>query len=364
MDVYYYVIAITFLLCYLIKVPKNDVKAYQRKVFWVFVPILIFGALRVDFGPDYPEYESWFYEWHGHLTEFDRDHHSEIGYQWLNMVMPTWRSLLILVSTAVVAAFIMMYSKYVAPDMLLLAMVFTMFYPDQTFFLSFISMRNGLAIAGTYLCLPLIIKRKYWLLIPIAYGLSLLHTSAIFFLPMAMIAGRNVPLTKREIYIWIGAFVFFSLASQSTLFSIVENFMIGDQFESYRTHYLEGDTHSSLLNSLSNAVLAYFIISWAYRNRHVLTEAQNTILRLSILYLMSPFFGSLGRTRMIYYYIPFYIITITYLMRDKWPVKWQKHFFIGLAIAVMLYATFIVWMNTATFYRVAHYHSVLEELFY
>ena len=66
---------------------------------------------------------------------------------------------------------------------------------------------------------------------------------------------------------------------------------------------------------------------------------------------------------MIYYYIPFYIITITYLMRDKRPVKWQKQVFIGLAIAVMLYATFIVLMNTATFFRIAHYHSVLEELF-
>jgi len=324
----------------------------------VFVPILIFGALRVDFGPDYPEYESWFYEWHGHLTEFDREHHSEIGYQWLNMVMPTWRSLLMLVSTSVVAAFIMMYSKYVAPEMLMLAMVFTMFYPNQTFFLSFISMRNGLAIAGTYMCLPLIIKRKYWLLIPIAYGLSLLHTSAIFFLPMAMIAGRNEALTKKEILVWGGVLIAVTFMSTSRLMSIVESVMIGDQFESYRTHYFEGDNHSSLLQCTANVILMYFIVSWAYRNRINLTEAQNTIWRLSLLYLMCPFLGNLGRTRMMYYYIPFYIITITFLMKDKWPVKWQKQFFIGLAIAVMLYATFIVWMNTATFYRVAHYHSI------
>ena len=363
MDVYYFVIAITLLLCYLIKVPKNDVKAYQRKVFWVFVPILIFGALRVDFGPDYPQYEMWYYEWHGNVTEVDSSEHAEIGYQWLNLVVPSWRLLLIIVSTSVVAAFIMMYSKYVAPEMLMLAMVFTMFYPNQTFFLSFISMRNGLAIAGTYLCLPLIVKRKYWLIIPIAYGLSLFHTSAIFFLPMAMIAGRNVPLTKKEIFIWVGAFIFLSIASQSTLFSIVERFMIGDQFESYRTHYLEGDTHSSLLNGFSNAILIYFIISWAYRNRHVLTEAQNTIWRLSLLYLMCPFLGSLGRTRLIYYYIPFYIITITFLMKDKWPVKWQKQVFIVLAVLIMLYSTFVVYMHTATFFRVAHYHSILGEWF-
>ena len=362
MDVYYFIIAITFFLCYYIKVPKNDIKAYQWKVFWVFVPILIYGALRVDFGVDYGQYEMWYYEWHGYVTEVDPEEHAEIGYQWLNLVVPSWRLLLIIVSTAVVGAFMMMYSKYVAAEMLMLAMFFTMLYPDQSFFLSFVSMRNGLAIAGTYLCLPLIVKRRYWLLIPIAYGLSLLHTSAIFFLPIAMIVGRNVPLTKKEIYIWICVLTFISVASQSTLFSIIEKLMIGDQFESYRIHYLEGDSHSAWLNAFSNAILAYFIISWAYRNRHVLTEAQNTIWRLSILYLMSPFLGPLGRTRMIYYYIPFYIITITFLMNDKWPVKWQKQVFIGLAVVVMLYATFIVWLRNPHFVF-AQYHSIIGEWF-
>lgn len=360
MDVYIFVVLITFYLCHHIRVPNNDIKAYQKKVFWVFVPILIFGALRVDFGTDYRQYEMWYYEWHKYLKSVDYDEHAEVGYQWLNMIVPSWRLLLIIVSSAVVGAFIMMYSKYVAPKMLMLAVMFTMLYPDQTFFLSFVSMRNGLAIAGTYMCLPLIIKRNYRLLIPITFGLSLFHTSALVFLPMAIIAGLNRAVTKKEIYAWIIAFSSLAIMSTTSLFSLFESLTSLERFERYA--HLEGDDHTPILNCTVNAILAYFIVSWAYRNRKILTKAQNTIWRLSLLYLLTPFLGSLGRTRMTYYYIPFYIITITFLMNDKWPAKWQKQLFIGLAVAVMLYATFVVWMFNPHFVF-AHYHSVLGELF-
>lgn len=360
MDVYYFVIFITFLLCYFIKVPAFDTKAYRNKVIWVFVPILIYGALRVDFGADYSIYEIWYYEWHGTGFKIDSSEHAEIGYQWLNMVVPSWRLLLIVVSTSVVGAFMMMYSKYVAPKMLMLAMFFTMLYPDQTFFLSFVSMRNGLAIAGTYMCLPLIIKRKYVLLIPIVYGLSLFHTSALFFLPLAIIAGRNGAITKKEIYVWIIVFFAFAIMSTTSLFSLFERFTSIDQFERYA--HIKGDSHNSLLNCTANAIVAYFIVSWAYRNKNVLTKDQNTIWRLSMLYLLTPFLGTLGRTRMMYYYIPFYIITITFLMNDKWPAKWQKLLFIGLTVAIMLYSTFVVWIHNSHFVF-AHYHSVLGEFF-
>lgn len=359
MDVYLFVIFITFLLCYFIKVPANDAKAYQKKVIWVFVPILIYGALRVDFGIDYPRYEEWYYEWHGAGFQIDTELHAEVGYQWLNMIVPSWRLLLIIVSTSVVGAFVMMYSRYVKPEMLLLAMFFTMLYPNESFFTSFVTMRNGLAIAGVYLCLPLIIKRRFWLLIPIAYGLSLFHTSAIIFLPMAIIAGRNKALTKQEIFVWVGVLLTVITLSTSGLASILESVMIGDQFESYRTHYLEGDNHSSLLQCTANGILMFFIVSWAYRNRNKLSEAQNSIWRLSLLYLISPFLGSLGRTRMIYYFIPFYIITITYLMQDKSAKKAQKYIFIGWALAVMFYATFVVWMHNPRF-PYGHYHSIFE----
>lgn len=357
MDVYYFVIFITFLLCYFIKVPANDEKAYRNKVIWVFVPILIFGALRVDFGVDYGQYEMWYYEWHGTGFQIDKDEHAEIGYQWLNIVIPSWRLLVILVSTSVVVAFMMMYSKYVAPQMLMLAMVFTMLYPDQSFFISFVTMRNGLAIAGVYLCLPLIIQRRYWLLIPLSYLLSLFHTSALFFLPMAMIAGSNKPLTKKEMFVWVGVVISVAVMSTTQLISFLEPLMIGDQFDNYKQYYLGGDTHGSLLQGTANALLIYFIISWAYRNRNSLTQAQNTIWRLSLLYLMSPFLGSLGRTRMTYYYIPFYIMTITYLMNTRWPNKTQKYLFIGLAVLVMLYSTFIVFLNNPHFVF-AHYQSI------
>lgn len=357
MDVYYFVIALTFLLCHSIIVPQGDQIAYRKKVIWVFMPIMIYGALRVDFGTDYSQYEMWYYEWHGTEHILDSDLHAEVFYQWLNIVMPTWRSLLILVSTAVVGAFMMMFYKYVDPKYLMLAVFFTMLYPDQCFFLQFVSMRCGLAIAGTWLCLPLIIKRKYWIVLPITFVLMNIHTSAVFFLTAALFAGRNTPVTKKEIYIWIGVFIALTFMSTSSLVSYIEPLLIGDQFESYKKNYLEGDDHSSLLNGTANAILAYFIVSWAYRRKDVLTKAQNSIWRISLLFLMCPFLGSLGRTRMTYYYIPFYIMTITFLMKDEWPNNNQKTIFITLAVSMMLYATFVVWLRNPHFVF-AHYHSI------
>lgn len=267
--------------------------------------------------------------------------------------------LLILVSTSVVAGFVLLYSKYVEPRMLMLAMFFTMLYPNQTFFLQFVSMRNGLAIAGAYLCLPLIINKKYLWVLAIAYVLSLVHTSALIFIPLAMVAGQSFQLSKKEIYIWGGVIIALIVFSTSSLVNIIDPLFAGDQFESYKENYLKGDDHSSIINGAANAILMYFIISWAYRNRNVLTKVQNVVFRLSLLYLMCPFLGSLGRTRMTYYFIPFYIITITYLMKDEWPVKWQKQLFITIAVLMMLYSTFIVWMNNP-YFKYHHYESIFS----
>lgn len=359
MDVYYFVIFITFLLCYFIKVPANDAKAYRNKVIWVFVPILLYGAFRVDFGIDYSNYEEFYYDWHRAGYQIDEEHHVEVGYQWLNILVPSWRLLLIIVSTSVVGAFMMLYSKYVKPEMLLLAIFFTMFYPNQSFFMSFVTMRNGLTIAGVAWCLPLIIKRKYWLLIPISFGLSLIHTSALIFLPMAMIVGSNKALTKLEICIWVSVIALLTVIPTSDLMSVVGFFLIGDVFESYRDLYLEGDAHNSFLQCTANGILMCFVVSWAYRNKNKLTDSQNTIWRLSMLYLMSPFLGSVGRIRMMYYFILFYFITITYLVNDKSLEKVQKYIFIGLAITVMFYATYVVWMHNPYFVY-EHYHSIFE----
>lgn len=362
MDVYYFVILVTLFLCYIIKIPDGDEKAYLRKVICVFTPIMLFGALRKDFGIDYHNYEEWYYEWQESGYIVDEDLHAEIGYQWLSKIMPSWRLLLIFVSTSVVGAYIMSYYKYVEPNYLILAMVFTMFYPDQSFFLSFVSMRNGLTIAGTLFCLPLIIERKYWIVLLITLGLMQFHTSVFLFLPLAFVVGRNVALTKKEVYIWIGVFLFLSVVSTSELLSFIEPFIVGDRFESYKTNYLINNEHASFLNGIANFIIFCFIISWAYRNRETLTKSQNTIWRISLLYILCPFLGSIGRTRMIYYYIPFYIITITYIMNDQWRVNWHKVFFFILILAVMCYATFVVWMNNPYFVY-EHYHSIIGDLF-
>ena len=77
-----------------------------------------------------------------------------------------------------------------------------------------------------------------------------------------------------------------------------------------------------------------------------------------MLYLICPFLGVLGRTRMIFFYLPFYIITITYLAKDKWPDRSQKNAFFSLAIAVMFYS-FWIFVSDKHFIF-SHYESIFS----
>ena len=360
MDVYYFVIAITFLLCYIIKVPAHDEKAYLKKVIWVFMPIMIYGALRVDFGIDYANYEAEFNLLNGHPENIDVDYiHSELGYQWLEVIIPSWRLLVVLVSSLVVLGYVYLYYRYVQPEFFFFVVIFTFLYPDQSFFLNFVAMRNGLAISGFFFIIPLIIERKYLYAILIAIALSFIHTSAIIFIVMAILIGQNIKVTRIEQIIWANIIIVLAIMPTSELIERVLPFMKADAFESYRERYLIDSGHSSWLYGSVCCFFIYWILSWAMRNREVLSSAQNVIWRLGLLYLMCPFLGPIGRTRMNYYFFPFYIISLSYLFLDKWPNRIEKMLFICLAVAVMFYATFVVWMNNPLF-PYSHYNSIFH----
>ncbi|UKK47493.1 EpsG family protein [Prevotella sp. E9-3] len=361
MDVYIFVVIFTFIFCSQIKVQNGDRKAYLEKIIWCFLPIFIYGALRENFGIDYPEYKYNYELLHGNAQFIDEDDHAEIGFQWLNVMIPSWRLLVMLVSTMVISGFALLYYKYVEPRMLMLALFFTMFDPGRCFFLSFVAMRNGLVIAGFLLCTPLIVKRRYHILLPIVFLLSLLHTSALIFIPLAILAGQNFSITKKEIWLWLGASVVFSLMSVTSIINLALPLMSGELFESYRIHYMNADNHSSLLVCTANAISMFVILKWAYKQRCILTPAQNVIWRLAMLFLISPFLGVLGRTRMVYFYIPFYIITLTYLIQDGWTSKSFKNNFLFLVSAVMLYYTVFVWMGSK-YFVFWHYQSIFSDL--
>lgn len=362
MDVYYFVIAITFLICYFYKIDINCPRDYRRKIFWVFVPIFIYGALRVDFGIDYPNYESEFYYLNGHPENIDTQTiHSELGYQWLEVIMPNWRSLVILVSSLVALAYAFLYYKYVDSNMLFFVIFVTFLYPDQSFFLNFVAMRNGMVIALFCLSIPLLIRKKYLYVFAIAIGLFFIHKSAILFIPLAILAGQNFDISKEEIIVWTITILIFAAMSNSDIIENVSLVLRSEEFESYRDTYLRDSGHASWLYGLANAPLIFWTFKWAWRNRKDLLPSQNVIWRLAMLYMMCPYLGAIGRTRMNYYFFPFYVITLSYIAKDQWPSKLQKTAFICLAISIMIYQTFVLWMNNARF-PYSHYHSILQGI--
>ena len=161
--------------------------------------------------------------------------------------------------------------------------------------------------------------------------------------------------------VWYGTAIVFSLMSATDIVNIGLQLASGDIFESYRNHYIKVDNHSSLLVCSANIASIFLILKWAYKRRLNLTPAQNVIWRLALLFLMSPFLGILGRSRMTYFYYPFYIITITYLIQDKWISKSVRNAFLLFSSAVMFYYTIVVWMGSR-YFVFYHYQSIFSDL--
>ena len=100
MNIYLIVVVATLLIQF---IPAKTERAQIWKIVLTFLPLFLFGALRVDFGYDYDSYEDAYYSYKSYGT--DQFGHSEIGYQWLNTLCPSFRFLIVIQSLLVCIAY-------------------------------------------------------------------------------------------------------------------------------------------------------------------------------------------------------------------------------------------------------------------
>ena len=58
--------------------------------------IFVFMGYRVDFTPDYFNYENFFDKFHG--ASIDTEIRTEVGFQLINLILPSYRSVIIVIS--------------------------------------------------------------------------------------------------------------------------------------------------------------------------------------------------------------------------------------------------------------------------
>lgn len=351
----YLIVFVLTLLCQFI--PAKDEKGYKIRLLFTFLPLFIYGAIRVNYGLDYETYEKIFYESHLWANYTDASEHAETGFLLLNRIVPTWRLFLIVTSALVCFAYGVIFYYCVPSKMTWLAIILLFLAGDKCIFFMFSGIRNAIAISMMMLAFPLIKNRKIVLYFLVAILAMQFHTSAIVFLPIAYFVGMNKQMTKREAVIWIVTMIILQFISLNVL-SKQTSLFVDNYFDRYST-YAEnaeqlGDTRTPLIR-FAVAVFVCVIVWFMRTNKLDITE--NSICRLALLYSMTSLLGAL-KMRSAQYFGLFFVIG-TVVMYSKWKPGIEKQAYLTFVLLYLGYAFFNVFMQGQYFsYQV--YESIFD----
>lgn len=353
MLIYWEVFLITFIIQY---IPTTKIN-YRHKIILSFVPLFLFGALKVG-GNDYYVYEDGYYEIKNLIDLSQANEHFEIGYVYLNKIMPSWRSLISLTSLCMCMAYGRLFYKFVPPNQTKLAFLLLFLSGNYTIYFVLSTIRNGLAVSLLILSFTYIVERKWFPTLILAIIATSIHTSAMAAFPIAYFVARNGRMSRMEFYIWLIVAVLLIFMSSLGILEFIEP---------YINRYM--DRYDSVIRELNNvsATKSYLTIiggvgmAWGlfyYILNSDLSKMENSLFRLSLLFPYSYFLGILN-TRVTQYYIFFYIIAISIIaLKSKKQI--ESKFLILLSIFFIGYA-FILWTQ-GTWFAHMEYHSILEDL--
>lgn len=358
MKAYYLVFVLTLLLSVVLKA-RTD-KQWRWKLFLTFLPLFVFGAIRVDFGNDYSSYEAIYESVHSMgIFRFDTDAHAEIGYQLLNRIMPSFRLLLVL-SAFLLSLSVSVFCYHNVPNKYLWLFVLLMFLnPEKNVYGTLVAMRSGLCVSAFLLCFVFIQKRK---LIPFALltvALSFIHTSAAIFLPLAYIVGYNKPFTKKEIWVWVTVVATMLILSQSQLFDII-NLMIGnDVLERYEDVLAASTLHRGLLAVVSNVIFVVMLLCYLTTRGNDLKPGETSVMRVGILYALFFLMGSLAM-RASYFYNLVFLAAVVRVYSDSKADSALRYGLVALVLLSSYYSMYHIWMG-ADWWNHGTYHCLLGD---
>lgn len=301
MDIYF-ILSIFIVLINLLPV-KNKRQYSVRLLFSLFI-LFIYGAFRVDYGLDYPAYENYF---NGvKLYGIEADERLEVGYYFLNKILPSYRSLLIIQTLLLCSAYFYLFKWYIPSKWAWLGFLLLFLNGQFTIFFMLTAIRNGIAISIFILSTYFIYQRKiipYLLLIFIAFWF---HKSIIIYAPIAYIIANPKNFTKKSIQKWIIILIITALTLSTILVDYAIIFVIR-----YFTHYSRTlETALALRNNAGLLATLYSITTSTLlllimKNKH-LSVKETMLVKLSLLFFMANLLGPLNM-RMTQYFASFFM---------------------------------------------------------
>lgn len=350
---YLFIFLITFILSLFAREKENF--SYVKVLIIVFIPLFLYGALRTEC-MDMDVYEASYESMYGNKFYQDVNERYEIGYSFLNYIVPSFKLLIAIQSLVYVSSCAFICKRYLNSKYLWLFIVLFFLSGEKTVYF-FTAMRNTIAVAIFLFSIPLIEKRKVFYFGGMVIIASLFHTSALFFMPLAYIVGRNTTMRKWECLIWCGILVFLLIMPVSLLVDQVSVLIVGNDFEKYAA-YLETAHENGFMSKVSSVFLSGMILYDIIKNP--IDKTHLFLGRISLLFTFFPLVGSLN-LRATYYYCLFILLYTVYALS-----KGYKHNYrIVFAIVLSIYATYAFFVVDASspYSGLSTYKSLIDKIY-
>jgi hypothetical protein len=336
---------ILFLILIFIQVitPSTE-KASNNSLIFSFFLMFVYSAIRAN-GFDYDSYENAYNDFNRFYGSSSFYPTMELGYIWLNIIMPSYRFLLVFLSAFTCITYYWLFHKYIPIKHYWLGFLLMSISGNNMLIFQMSGLRNAIAINIMALSMPFIIERKIFPYVALTILAFYFHNSVIFFMPIAYFVATPFKINIREIVIWSLVFGFLVFVSSTSLIDYVSSFIdiYFDKYSVYTEQAKEKVYERSLL--MYTFVFSILTISLIILRKVNLSEKDNVIIKLSMLFLISLVLGSLN-VRMSQYFAPYLVVSaIIVLNRVKQPIL--KYVYLGTICLFLWYSFFIVYMGGA-----------------
>ena len=341
MAVYWTIAIITVLISLY---PAKSSKQYSILLIVSLIPLFLYGATRLNYGLDYNEYETYFNS--VKLYGFQANERMEIGYFYLNKLLPNFRSLLIFQSILLCVSYYYLFKWYIPKQYAWLGFILLFLAGPLTVFFMLSGIRNGIAICILILSSNYIQKRKilpFAIAVFIAY---LFHNSIVLYAPIAYFVASGKPITKRSITIWLLASLIIVLTSSTIILEFVD-IIIRMYFERYSTYVefaKEQSSGAGLLVSLFSFVVISILLL-LFKDKKLKVK-ENMVVNLTLLFFLTNLLGPLNM-RMSQYFVSFFIAgSIIVISRSK-----NKPFKLAYFVAIFAFLIYslMLWFKNPYF---------------
>lgn len=337
-----------------------------------FLLIILFSALRFDYGNDYSEYYNRFYNiakisnLHSLFSlfdgPFDKYQGAELGWTLLNWIFrPFGFEVLVICMSVFINLIYYKFIKDYVPRKWYWFALFIYIFNTNLFFVPLSMMRQSLGMALFVLSFRYIYEKK---LIPAALFITLaafFHKSAFLLYPFILF-GYIEKLSGKVLALFFGGVFVTLLFTDNLTATLVETALSFESIESYGEYFDNPEFEAAGAFGLGFAVsLITFFIPFLYlfSDKKQLFSTRLSVLIASMWFLVAPFTQILGFIGRISYYFSIYNIVAYPLIYNWMSNKLIRNGLLALYMVYVLYAFFLFFRDPNWIYF-THYQTIFR----